>query len=645
MDPNKMSPKAPLPRDQIIKVAFWRSVKMMAVAIVLALVVVLGLGLIRSFFAEPEVVVTEDATVDLSGLLSPIDEPNPTPADFEDITKAAGIDFVHNSGAFGERLLPETMGGGVAFFDFNNNGHQDLLFINSNEWAFLEDRQPGQTVVLYMNDGKGQFRDVTEEVGLAGLDAYGMGVAVGDYDGDGWVDVFITTVGENRLFRNKSGVFVETTQTAGVAGPKNAWSTSAAFFDANQDGFLDLFVANYVVWSREIDIEVDYRLTGIGRAYGPPSNFQGTQPELYINQGDGTFVEVAEQAGLHVKHPTTGFGVGKGLAVAPVDINHDGRIDLVVANDTTRNFVYLNQTRLNQTDANQKDSGKSSNDGVMGVRFEEVGTELGMGFDRNGMATGAMGIDFAHYNNDDSLAIAIGNFANEMSSFYVSQGQRAQFNDQSIGVGIGGPTRLALTFGVLFFDYDLDGRLDYLQANGHVENDINRVQSSQRYRQPAQLFWNCGGACERPFSQVPEGQIGDLATPIVGRGAAYADINQNGLMDVVLTQVGGPPILLKNQTQTDHQWIGLVLEGLAPNWQAIGAKVTLKRGREIMTRHVMPTRSYLSQVALPVHFGLGASGAIDEIVITWPDGYEQVLNDLVLNEYHTIIDSRKVTAP
>ncbi len=640
MGPNKMSPKAPLPRDQIIKVAFWRSVKMMAVAIVLALVVVLGLGFIRSFFAEPQVVVTEDATVDLSGLLSPMDEPNPTPANFADITKAAGIDFVHNNGAFGERLLPETMGGGVAFFDFNNNGHQDLLFINSSEWAFLEDRQPSQAVVLYQNNGQGQFQDVTEAVGLAGLDAYGMGVAVGDYDGDGWVDLFITTVGENRLFQNDAGVFVETTQTAGVAGPQNAWSTSAAFFDANQDGYLDLYVANYVVWSREIDIEVDYRLTGIGRAYGPPSNFQGTQPELYINQGDGTFVEVAEQAGLHIKHPTTGFGVGKGLAVAPVDINHDGRMDLVVANDTTRNFVYLNQT-----DTNQKDSETGSSGGVIGVRFEEVGTEIGMGFDRNGMATGAMGIDFAHYNNDDSLAIAIGNFANEMSSFYVSQGQRAQFNDQSIGVGIGGPTRLALTFGVLFFDYDLDGRLDYLQANGHVENDINRVQASQRYRQPAQLFWNCGRACERPFSQVPEGQMGGLATPIVGRGAAYADIDQDGRMDVVLTQVAGPPVLLKNQTQTDHQWIGLVLEGLAPNKQAIGAKVTLKSGSEIMTRHVMPTRSYLSQVALPLHFGLGVSALIDEIVITWPDGGEQVLSDLALNQYHTIIDSRQAAGP
>ncbi len=630
-----MAGNTPTPRDQIIKVAFWRSVKMMAVAIALALFIVVGLNWLRAFLAEPEAVVTEDASVDLSTLLSPADAPDPTPADFIDITESAGIDFVHNSGAFGERLLPETMGGGVAFFDFNNDGHQDLLFVNSNEWSFLENRQASQSVTLYQNNGQGEFSDVTESVGLAGIDVYGMGVAVGDYDGDGWVDVFITTVGENHLFKNQSGVFVETTQEAGVAGPEDAWSTSAAFFDANQDGYLDLYVANYVVWSREIDIEVDYRLTGIGRAYGPPSNFQGTQPELFINQGDGTFIEMAEAAGLYVKNPITGAGVGKGLAVAPVDINHDGWMDLVVANDTTRNFVYLNQTGMT--------SGQVS-DGSE-VRFEEVGTEIGMGFDRNGMATGAMGVDFAHYNNDESLAIAIGNFANEMSSFYVSQGQRAQFNDQSIGVGIGGPTRLALTFGVLFFDYDLDGRLDYLQANGHVENDINRVQSSQRYRQPGQLFWNCGRACERPYTQVPEDQIGDLAIPIVGRGAAYADIDQDGRLDVVLTQVGGPPLLLKNQTPTDHQWIGVILEGQAPNQQAIGAQVALRRGDEVLIRYVMPARSYLSQVALPLHFGLGLSGEFDEITVTWPDGHEQTLNGLVPNQYHTIEDDRGVLLP
>lgn len=630
-----MPGRTPTPRDQIIKVAFWRSVKMMAVAAMLAIFIVVGLGWLRAFLAEPEVVVTEDATVDLSALLSPTDAPDPTPANLEDITERAGIDFAHNSGAFGERLLPETMGGGVAFFDFNNDGHQDLLFVNSNEWSFVENREASQSIFLYENNGEGQFSDVTEAVALAELDVYGMGVAVGDYDGDGWVDVFITTVGENRLFRNQSGVFVETTQEAGVAGPKGAWSTSAAFFDANRDGYLDLYVANYVVWSREIDIEVDYRLTGIGRAYGPPSNFQGTQPELFINQGDGSFVEVAEAAGLYVENPTTGAGVGKGLAVAPVDINHDGWMDLVVANDTTRNFVYLNQTG----------SASDQNDDQSEVRFEEMGTEIGMGFDRNGMATGAMGIDFAHYNNDESLAIAIGNFANEMSSFYVSQGQRAQFNDQSIGVGIGGPTRLALTFGVLFFDYDLDGRLDYLQANGHVENDINRVQSSQRYRQSGQLFWNCGATCERPYTQVPEDQIGDLAIPIVGRGAAYADIDQDGRLYVVLTQVEGPPLLLKNQTPTTHRWIGLVLKGQAPNQHAIGARVSLRRGDEVLTRHVMPTRSYLSQVALPVHFGLGSSGEFDHITVTWPDGHEQIVNDLEPDQYHTIEDDRGVLIP
>jgi len=616
-----MSPKPAIPRDQVIGVMFWRSLKIIAgVSLVLAGLVGAG-HLLKNHLAKPVEQITQDAKVDLSGLLSPLDEPKPTTPVFIDITTQAGIDFFHHNGAFGERLLPETMGGGVAFFDYDNDGDQDLLFVNGTDWSFVEDRQSGSSLSLFANDGQGYFSDVTQEVGLDGVDLYGMGVAIGDYNADGWPDIFITAVGTNALFANEQGVFRDVTQQANVGGGPEDWSTSAAFFDANQDGYLDLYVANYVEWSREIDIEVDYRLTGIGRAYGPPSNFQGTQPLFYINQGDGTFIESAKASGLHVEHPTTGTGVGKGLAVIPIDMNLDGLIDLVVANDTTRNFVYLNKT--DPSNPTQ-------------VVFKEMGTELGIGFDRNGMATGAMGIDFAHFDNDQSLAIAIGNFANEMSSFYVTEGAAAQFNDQSIGVGIGGQTRLALTFGVFFFDYDLDGRLDYLQANGHVENDINRVQASQQYRQPAQLFWNCGPACARPMVPVDTAELGPLAMPMVGRGAAYADIDQDGRLDVVLTQINGPPKLLKNETVTDHHWIGLTLQGLAPNIHAIGAKVEIVRENETLTRHVMPSRSYLSQVALPVHFGLGSSTEMDQIQITWPNGQRETVSGLDVDRYHLI---------
>ncbi len=621
-----MTDKSVIPRNQIIGVMFWRSVKVIIGIGALVGFLVSGSYLLKTWLTPPPEQITENAEVDLSDLLSPANQPQPTLPRFRDITEESGIDFWHHNGAFGERLLPETMGGGVAFFDFNNDGHQDLLFVNGSDWDFVENRQERPGVILYANDGQGHFKDVTSQAGLSDLDIYGMGVAVGDYDADGWVDIYITAVGRNYLLANKNGGFVDVTDSAGVAGGQDDWSTSAAFFDANQDGHLDLYVANYVVWSREIDIEVDYRLTGIGRAYGPPSNFRGTQPLFFINQGDGTFIEAAQEAGLHVTNPVSEDGVGKGLAVIPVDLNQDGLPDLVVANDTTRNFVYINRTDT----ADPKT-----------VKFEELGTELGLGFDRNGMATGAMGIDFAHFNNDEKLAIAIGNFANEMSSFYVSQGSSAQFNDQSIGVGVGGATRLALTFGVFFFDYDLDGRLDYMQTNGHVENEINRVQASQFYKQPAQLFWNCSPGCDRQFIQVNTGQMGALAEPIVGRGAAYADIDRDGRLDVVLTQINGPPLLLRNETQTEHNWVGFELKGRSPNLQAIGARIEIKLGEEVLTRHVMPTRSYLSQVALPVHFGLGAFNAIDAITITWPDGYRQSLGDISINQYHVIHDVRK----
>lgn len=621
-----MTDKPVIPRNQIIGIMFWRSVKVIIGIGALVGFLVGGSYLLKTWLTAPQEQITENAEVDLSDLLSPVNQPQPTLPRFRDITEEAGIDFWHHNGAFGERLLPETMGGGVAFFDFNNDGHQDLLFVNGSDWDFVENRKARPGVILYANDGQGHFKDVTSQAGLSDLDVYGMGVAVGDYDADGWVDIYITAVGQNYLLANKNGVFVDVTDSAGVAGGPDDWSTSAAFFDANQDGHLDLYVANYVVWSREIDIEVDYRLTGIGRAYGPPSNFRGTQPLLFINQGDGTFIEAAEEAGLHVTNPVSEDGVGKGLAVIPVDLNQDGLLDLVVANDTTRNFVYINRTET--ADPNT-------------VKFEELGTELGLGFDRNGMATGAMGIDFAHFNNDEKLAIAIGNFANEMSSFYVGQGSSVQFNDQSIGVGIGGATRLALTFGVFFFDYDLDGRLDYLQTNGHVENEINRVQASQFYKQPAQLFWNCGSGCDRQFIQVNTPQMGALAEPMVGRGAAYADIDRDGRLDVVLTQINGPPLLLRNETQTEHNWVGFELKGRSPNLQAIGASIEIKLGDEVLTRHVMPTRSYLSQVALPVHFGLGTFNAIDAITITWPDGHRQPLGDISINQYHLIHDVRK----
>jgi hypothetical protein len=596
--------------DQIIAVAFQYSLIAIALLVVLVMAVVLWQRLSQD--EAPEVVAAEQA--DLSTLLAPAPTSAAPPAVFVDLAASAGVDFRHVNGAFGDRMLPETMGGGVAVLDYNDDGHQDLLFVNSDLWPFAPDyaesaRPSG--LRLFANDGRAQFRDVSTEAGLADVHLYGMGAAVADIDGDGDTDIFVTAVGENRLLENRDGRFFDVTEQAGVAGEKDSWSSSAAWFDADADGDLDLFVVNYVRWSREIDIAVDYRLTGIGRAYGPPTNFQGTQSYFYRNEGDGRFTEIGEQAGVQVNHAATGEAVGKGLALIPSDLDGDGYLDVIVANDTVRNFVFHNQ-----------------GDG----RFREVGIDWGLGFDNNGMATGAMGIDAVRFANDERLAVAIGNFANEMTSFYVGLLGSTQFADQAILQGIGAPTRLALTFGVVFFDYDLDGRLDFLQSNGHVENAINQVQGSQQYRQPAQLFWQCGEDCQSRFALAPLAAGSDLATPIVGRGAAYGDFNNDGRLDLVLTQVGGPPLVLQNQLETGHHWLRIKLHGRAPNTQAIGARVELQAGGVSQFRTVMPTRSYLSQVELPLTFGLGNIEQVERLIITWPDGSRQQVDNPAVDQ-------------
>jgi enediyne biosynthesis protein E4 len=439
--------------DNVIGRAFrWSAVAMVVLALLLGCVILW----INRKPARAAASLTE-LTAPSSRTMAKAEIPQ---ARFTDITASSGIGFAHDNGAYGEKLLPETMGGGVAFLDYDNDGDQDLVFINSTSWPWRPAEGAPSTLALYRNDGTGRFEDVTAGSGLD-VTIYGMGVAVGDFDNDGFADLFVSAVGENRLFRNQGdGTFIDVTAQAGLKGGSEEWSASSAWIDFDNDGLLDLFVCNYVRWSKEIDLEVGYKLIGVGRAYGPPTNFEGTFPYLYRNNGDGTFTDVSATSGVQMRNPATGVPAAKSLGVAPVDLNGDGWIDLVVANDTVQNFVFLN-----------------NRDGT----FQEIGALTGIAFDSNGHTRGAMGIDSGRFRNDDALGLVIGNFANEMTALYVSQRTLSPaapplFLDEAIAEGIGPASRLLLKFGIFFFDYDLDGRLDVLSANGHLEEEINKVQ-------------------------------------------------------------------------------------------------------------------------------------------------------------------------
>ncbi len=527
----------------------------------------------------------------------PTSPETPPKAYFTDITRQAGLRFRHTNGAYGEHLMPETIGSGVAFVDYDQDGDPDLLLVDSSYWAGHEGAaSPHQT--LYRNDGTGHFEEVSTEAGL-GQDFFGMGVAVGDYDNDGWPDLFITAVGHDHLYHNRQGHFEEVSASAGVAGGPADWSTCAAFIDYDNDGDLDLFVCQYVKWSRDTDLRIDFKLTGLGRAYGAPNHFVGTHSRLYRNDGDGRFTDVSAETGIQITDPHSGRPEGKALGVAPVDYDRDGWIDLFIANDTERNFLFHN---------------------LGNGHFEEVGAFEGIAFDRNGKATSGMGIDAAWYRNDDDLAVAIGNFANEMTSFFTTSDGAPPFADEAMLEGIGAPSRLALTFAVLFFDYDLDGRLDLFQANGHLEPDINKVQPGQHYAQPLQLFRNCAPACEAAYRLVEGNPV--LDRPLVGRGAAYADIDGDGDLDLAITQNGRPAVLLRNDLTPPH-WLRVDVEGTRANRDGIGAVIELRTASTLQRRRVMPTRGFLSQSEKTVTFGLDDARIVNALRVIWPGGTVQ----------------------
>ncbi len=569
----------------------------------------------------------------------PADVPVP-PVRFTNVTDKAGIRFRHVNGATPEKLLPETMGAGVVVLDFDNDGKPDLLFLNGCPWPGRKADGPMPTPVLYRNKGDGTFEDVTK---VAGLDKsfFGMGGTSGDFDNDGWPDLFLTGVGGNHLFRNEADPkgahgrrFREVTETTRVGGPGGwpergdtadffartaplCFSSSATFLDYDGDARLDLFVCNYVEWSPALDKELGFKLNGQDRRYGQPTLFRGAQCFLYRNKGDGTFEDVSKTVGVEVIEPE-GIGpnapkraVGKSLAVIVCDPDEDGWPDVVVANDTVRNFFFHNV---------EKDGKRA---------FEEIGHAAGVAY-AEGKARGAMGIDWAPSYRKGCNAILIGNFADEPDTFLCQDDPRVlQFSDAARSEKIAGYSRRPLKFGVFFFDYDLDGHLDFLTCNGHLDPGISEIQRGQEYRQEPQLYWNTG-ARRTGFQLVKEDAAGpDLFGKLVGRGGAYLDFNSDGAPDVVLTGNGEPARLLRNDNKLGHHWLRIKLEGdgVRSNRSAIGAVLTLEAGGRVQRREVAAARGYLSQSELVQTFGLGDTAKIDRMTIRWPgrDGGTQVI--------------------
>lgn len=574
---------------------------------------------------------------------------------FRDVTDAAGIRFVHYNGAAGSKLLPETMGGGVCVLDYDADGWQDLLFVNACPWpGHPPPEQPAPScLTLYRNRGDGTFEDVTAAAGLT-VQMYGMAACAGDIDNDGYPDLFVTGVGGCKLYRNVPGAdgrraFTDVTAAAGLT-PQGGWpghlsaqafltsrdpiefATSATFVDYDGDGRLDVFVCRYVTWSPAIDLAIDATLTGIGRAYLQPQQFEGAQCGLFRNRGDGTFEDVSAAAGVLVveREGTDATArerpVGKSLGVIVCDPDGDGWPDLLVANDTVRNFFFHNVPAP---------SG--------GRRYEEKG-QLANAAYADGRARGAMGIDWGEYLPGKS-AVVIANFANEPLTFLtVADPKKPRFTDTALAVGLAGPSRFWLKFGTFFFDYDNDGRLDLLVCNGHLEPEIGKVQPGQTYAQPAQLFWNTGRP-DRVFEPVPESAAGpDLFAPLVGRGCAYLDYDGDGDLDVVLVGNNGPARLLRNESGLGHRYVRLTLEGdgRTANRSAIGARVIVEAGGRTYRRDVIGTRGYLSQCELPVTVGLGTTTAVDRVTVRWPgrDAGEQTWTGLTANAHYILRQGR-----
>ena len=524
---------------------------------------------------------------------------------FTDISTPAGIKFTHNAGKAGKKYLPETLGSGGAFLDADGDGWQDILLINSKDWT---PKGRKSLHALYRNNKNGTFTNITAGSGLD-VEMYGLGVSVGDYDNDGKDDVYITALEGDRLFHNEgAGKFRDVTKTSGINNAN--FGTSAAWFDYDRDGKLDLFVANYVQWTVKNDLWCS--LDGVTKSYCTPESFKGTSSKLYRNSGGGKFEDVSQKAGV-------GDPNSKSLGITVFDYNSDGWSDLFVANDTQPNKLY-----------------KNNKNGT----FTEEGMMAGVAFGEDGVARGAMGVDAADYDRSGKAHLLVGNFSNQMLGLYHNEGS-GLFVDEAPRSAVGRESLLSLAFGVFFFDYDLDGYPDILTANGHIEEEIGRVQPKVQYKQSPLLFRNTG---KGKFENVTSKMGTTFTRPIVARGAAYADIDKDGDLDVLLTSNHGPAYLFRNDGGNKNHWINIRTVGSKANRNGIGAVVRIDSASGKQWSVVRSGSSYCSQSDLALTFGLGKDTKVTALEIEWPGGAKQKLTNINADQFVTVDEVKGIVS-
>src|SRR5579884_3497059 len=524
----------------------------------------------------------------------------PNPVQFVDCTRAAGIHFVHHTGATGKKYLPETLGAGCAFVDLDGDGWPDILLLNGKD--FLPHGR--QTLpALYLNNRNGTFRDVTRGSGLD-IEMYAMGVAVADYDNDGLPDVYITALDGDHLFHNEGhGHFRDVTAASGIHNAN--FGTSAAWFDYDRDGKADLFVANYVTWSPQKDLWCS--LDGATKSYCTPESYKGTSSKLYRNLGNGRFEDVTQKAGL-------ADATSKSLGVVIFDYNRDGWPDIFVSNDTQPSKLY-----------------KNNGNGT----FTEEGMQAGVAYGEDGVARGAMGVDAADYDHSGKPHLLVGNFANQMLGLYHNEGN-GFFVDEAPASTVGRASLLSLTFGVFFFDFDLDGYPDIFAANGHIEPDINRIQPKVQYREAPLLFRNEGNG---HFENVSNNVGPDFERPILARGAGYADYDHDGDLDVLISTNNGPSLLYRNDGGNRNNWICVRLNGTRSNRSGLGAVVHVESALGKQWRTVHSGSSYCSQSDLALTFGLGHDRVINSLSIDWPSGTHQQFKNVPVDQFLKVDES------